>query len=217
MKKTYYEWEALRQAGGQGLSHISGQVIAHGVKEARLHIDADIAGYAQQGLVRGDYVLRLTSFLPARRFADRTIFIHSIHSSPIPNTEVDQSRPLVNLAAEQLAAGRPLPPPPPPPPPPPKQIPPCPDCRRRGEVSLYEVPGTYHRWQGPANPSADCESCPWCGVTDQLLVISTGDDRRPRRHVWCPMCHVIGPEGLDDRGAVVQWNNRQRRPVGPKV
>jgi len=50
--------------------------------------------------------------------------------------------------------------------------------------------------------------CPWCGSTRDLVVIADGDERRPRRRVWCPMCDIVGPEHLDDAGAVQAWNSR---------
>lgn len=55
---------------------------------------------------------------------------------------------------------------------------------------------------------SDLLCCPWCGETKTLFVIDDGGDTRPRKKVFCPMCNIVGPEGLDEKGAIEQWNRR---------
>lgn len=53
-------------------------------------------------------------------------------------------------------------------------------------------------------------ACPWCGGKDRdmLKIVESGNTFRPRKNVWCPMCNVKGPEGINERSAVEQWNSR---------
>lgn len=50
--------------------------------------------------------------------------------------------------------------------------------------------------------------CPWCGETKTLFIVDVGEYKRPRKKVLCPMCDIMGPEGLDEKGAIEQWNRR---------
>jgi len=61
----------------------------------------------------------------------------------------------------------------------------------------------------------NAKHCPWCGpeMNDYLMMIHTDEDlarnhHRPRHHVYCPGCDVTGPEGVDEKTAVEQWNKR---------
>jgi len=56
--------------------------------------------------------------------------------------------------------------------------------------------------------SSNLSGCPWCGETKTLFIVDDGGDTRPRRKVFCPMCNILGPEGLDDNEATEQWNRR---------
>lgn len=59
-------------------------------------------------------------------------------------------------------------------------------------------------------PCDDLLACPWCGpeYRNQLRVTGTGSPKRPRKNIWCPMCNVVGPEGISDASAAEQWNKR---------
>jgi hypothetical protein len=67
----------------------------------------------------------------------------------------------------------------------------------------------------------DAIACPWCGEKDRdmLMIIQTGYPTRPRKNVWCSMCNVTGPEGINEKSAIEQWNARAggQQPVASKT
>lgn len=74
--KTYH-WFANRMRAGLGLRHFNGTVEAHTVKEAWQKVNPEIADYARQGLVKGEFKLSIRS--RDRWYADREVYIHSTY------------------------------------------------------------------------------------------------------------------------------------------
>lgn len=72
MIKTFF-WTIIKQRGGKGLPHVSGTVEAHTLKEAKVGIDREIADYAAQDLVMGEYLLGIRT--DRLMFPDRHIQI----------------------------------------------------------------------------------------------------------------------------------------------
>lgn len=83
-----YRWQLVRQKSAQGLNYMAGVIEAHSAVEARQAINREVAEYAAQGLMRGEYSLLMSCDGSRQSLAERTIYVHSTHPHPLTNQEV---------------------------------------------------------------------------------------------------------------------------------